>query len=343
MRLFFSCIAGLILGSAPVVFSYANTVQKEPALDENYYGVTILDERAWIVGYYGTILHSQDRGLTWEIQRSPSRSALYSVRFVTPDKGWISGSYGTLLQTKDGGKNWTAMPSGTTEHLFSLTWPDSRNGWAAGSRGVILRTEDGGGSWADSSVKEDLAFSSVSFVNPRRGWIAGEFGVIFHTQDGGKSWVKQRSPVEVTFSSGESRNLFALLFPDAITGFAVGIDGFILRTQGGANWRIMRQKTLGAKSLSANHLFAAATSKNRLWTVGERGTILQADRAGENWQAVKAAIPPVSLNSIAFGKNGFGLIVGNRGSVLRTDNGGTAWRPLTNHALAPRMDSRRLP
>ena len=33
----------------------ANTVQKEPALNENYFGVNILDERAWIVGYYGTI------------------------------------------------------------------------------------------------------------------------------------------------------------------------------------------------------------------------------------------------------------------------------------------------
>jgi len=343
MRLFFSCIAGLILGSAPVVLASANTVKKEPALNENYFGVNILDDRAWIVGYYGTILHSRDRGLTWELQPSPTRSALYSVRFVTPDKGWISGSYGTLLQTNDGGKNWTVMPSGTTEHLFDLSWPDRRNGWAVGSRGVILRTEDGGGSWTESSVKGDLTLSSVALVNTRRGWIAGEFGVIFQTQDGGKSWVKQKSPVEVTFSSGESRNLFALLFPDATTGFAFGIDGFILRTQGGANWRIMRQKTLGAKSLSANHLFAAATTKNRLWTVGERGTILQADPAGENWQAVKAAIPPVSLNSIAFGKNGFGLIVGNRGLVLRTENGGTAWKPLTNHALASRKDSRRLP
>ena len=60
---------------------------------------------------------------------------------------------------------------------------------------------------------------------------------------------------------------------------------------------------------------------------------LQANLAGESWQPVKLAIPPVSLNSIAFGKNGFGLIVGNRGLVLRTENGGTAWKPLANHAL----------
>jgi photosystem II stability/assembly factor-like uncharacterized protein len=343
MRQLFFCIAGLILQLAPAVFSHANPVQKEPALNDNFYGVTILADRAWIVGYYGTILHSQDRGVTWEIQRSPSRSALYSVRFVTPDRGWISGSYGALLRTQDRGKNWTAIPSGTTEHLFNLSWPDSRNGWAAGSRGVILRTADGGGSWTNSSVKEDLTFSSVSFVNPRRGWIAGEFGVIFQTQDAGKSWVKQKSPVEVTFSSGESRILFALLFPDVTTGFAFGIDGLILRTQGGKSWQIMRQKSMGEKSISTNHLFAAAASDSRLWTVGERGTILRADPAGENWQAVKAAIPPVSLNSIAFGKKGFGLIVGNQGLVLRTEDGGTVWKPLTNLSLAARKDAHRLP
>ena len=278
MRLLFFCIAGLILQLAPAVFTHASPVRIEPALDENFYGVSILDDRAWVVGYYGTILHSRDRGLTWAIQPSPSRSALYSVRFVTHDEGWISGSYGTLLRTQDGGKNWSIVPSGTAEHLFSLSWPDSRNGRAVGSRGAILRTEDGGTSWIDSSVKEDLTFSSVSFVNPRRGWTAGEFGVIFQTQDGGKSWSKQRSPVEVTFSSGESRILFALLLPDPTAGFAFGIDGLILRSRDGTHWRITRQKTPG----SANHLFAAATSKNRLWTVGERGTILQADPAGTN-------------------------------------------------------------
>jgi hypothetical protein len=38
MRLLFSCIAGLILGWSPVVFAYASTAQKEPALNENYFG-----------------------------------------------------------------------------------------------------------------------------------------------------------------------------------------------------------------------------------------------------------------------------------------------------------------
>ena len=115
-------------------------------------------------------------------------------------------------------------------------------GWAVGSRGTILHTRDGGRSWINSSLSEDLALSSVAFVNSTRGWIVGEFGVIFQTQNGGKNWIKQKSPVEVSFVSGESRNLFALLFPEPENGWAFGLDGVVLKTRGGSPWEVVRQK-----------------------------------------------------------------------------------------------------
>jgi photosystem II stability/assembly factor-like uncharacterized protein len=72
--------------------------------------------------------------------------------------------------------------------------------------------------------------------------------------------------------------------------------------------------------------------------VGERGTLLQGDLTGGNWRAFTATIPPVSLNGIAFGKDGFGLIVGNRGLVLRTEDGGNSWRTFPNQRLVPAKD-----
>ena len=329
MRFVFSCLAGLILGLAPPVFSsHAATLAKEPALQENFYGVQILDSRVWVVGYYGTILHSKDRGLTWEIQQSPTRSALFQVRFLSGEKGWISGSYGTVLHTTDGGQNWIAQPTGTTEHLFGLTFVNEQMGWAVGSRGTILQTRDSGRSWINLSLSEDLTFSSVAFVNSARGWIVGEFGVIFQTRDGGKNWIKQKSPVEVSFVSGESGNLFALLFLTPEKGWAFGLDGVVLKTLGGSSWKIMRQKEKTSSSPDANHLFAAAAFDGHLWAVGERGTLLQSDSEGKSWRQVKTEAPRVSLNAIAFGKNGLGLIVGNRGVLLRTEDGGTTWNRL---------------
>jgi photosystem II stability/assembly factor-like uncharacterized protein len=343
MRFVLSFLAGLILGMAPLVFSsHAADVPKEPVLQENFYGVQILDNRVWVVGYYGTILHSKDRGVTWEIQRSPTRTALFQVRFLGGGKGWISGSYGTLLYTADGGSNWSAQSTGTTEHLFGLTAFNEQTGWAVGSRGTILHTKDGGRSWINASLSEDLTLSSVAFVNPTKGWIVGEFGVIFQTQNGGQSWDKQKSPVEVSFVSGESRNLFALLFREPETGWAFGLDGVILKTRKGSRWEIVRQKKESDTS-TANHLFDAAASNGRLWAVGERGTVLQSDPDGINWQQAKVETPRLSLNGIAFGNNGFGLIVGNRGVMLRTEDAGITWKRLKIAPQGPAKGISRIP
>jgi photosystem II stability/assembly factor-like uncharacterized protein len=344
MRNFLSLAAGLILGSAlPFFYSQAADIAKEPAFQENFYGVQILDDQAWIVGYYGTVLHSKDKGMTWEIQPGPTRSALFRVRFVSPEKGWISGSYGTVLHTADGGRKWTAQPTGTTEHLLGLDWADEKLGWAVGSRGAVLRTADGGRSWSDLSLPEDLILSSVSFVNPAVGWAAGEFGVIYRTRDGGKSWRKQQSPVEVSFASGESRNLFALLFLDSQKGWAFGLDGVVLRTENGARWEVARRNGNPAGVTRRHHLFAAAAFNGRLWAVGERGTLLHADSDGKTWQQSRAGIPPVSLNDIAFGKNGFGLIAGNRGVMLRTQDSGVTWQRLRIVTQGPGKGASRAP
>ena len=95
MLFVFICLAGLVLGLAPPAFStHGASALKNIAVSENFYGVDIIDHQAWIVGYYGTILHSSDRGKSWEVQSSPTQSSLFNVRFVSPLKGWIGGSYG---------------------------------------------------------------------------------------------------------------------------------------------------------------------------------------------------------------------------------------------------------
>ena len=337
MRFAISWFTGLILGLAPALFyAHAAAPAKEPALQENFYGVYIAENRSWIVGYYGTILHSSDRGKTWQIQASPTRRALFSVRFVSALNGWINGGYGTVLHTLDGGKTWHTQPLHTTEHLFASHWLDESHGWMAGSRGMTIRTTDGGRSWTNFSVPGDFTFSAVHFVNPLRGWLAGEFGAIFQTLDGGKSWRKQKSPVEVSFDSGASQNLFALLFTAPAGGYAFGLDGLVLKTHDGTRWEIVRQRnnTDGAKA--THHLFAAAALNGRMSVVGERGTLLQSDPNSDNWRPADVQIPRLSLNGITFGKDGFGLVVGNRGLVLRTEDGGKNWKRL-------KIDLRRTP
>lgn len=315
----------LLLTSAGAGIAAVGAAQsKEPALAENFYGVSVVGDHAWISGYYGTILHSSNRGQSWQKQKSPTRNALFASHFLDRQRGWIAGSYGTLLRTEDGGENWQLVPTGTSEHLLRLTFIDEQSGWAVGSRALLLRTQDGGRMWRKTQLAGDFTVGDVSFIDLQRGWLAGEFGVIYRTDDGGDTWSKQPSPVEVAFASGESRNLFALLFPDRTTGFAFGLDGVILKSVGGANWGVVREKGSGA----SHHLFAATAHNDRLWAVGERGTFLHAASDGLHWQPVKTVTPRLSLNGIAFGANGLGFIVGNRGAVLRSENDGATWSPL---------------
>jgi photosystem II stability/assembly factor-like uncharacterized protein len=329
MLFVFTCLAGLVLGLARPAFStHGASALKNIAVSENFYGVDIIDHQAWIVGYYGTILHSSDRGKSWEVQSSPTQSSLFNVRFVSPLKGWIGGSYGTVLHTIDGGKNWRAQPVGTTEHLFAADWLEETHGWLVGSRGTTVRTEDGGRSWSASTLPGDFTFSGIKFISATRGWMVGEFGVIFQTKDGGKSWVKQKSPVEVSFSSGASQNLFALLFTAPTEGYAFGLDGLVLKTRDGSRWEIIRQRESANSAGATDHLFAAAVFNGRIFVVGERGTLLQSDPDTGNWRQVDLQIPRLSLNGIAIGKDGFGLTVGNRGLVLRTEDGGKTWKRL---------------
>ncbi len=185
--------------------------------------------------------------------------------------------------------------------------------------------------------------AAITFVSASRGWIVGEFGVIFQTSDGGKSWQKQKSPVEVSFSSGASQNLFALLFTAPTDGYAFGLDGLVLKTRDGARWEIVRHRETANSGSVANHLFAAAAFNGRISVVGERGTLLQSDPDSGSWRQAGVQIPRLSLNGIAFGKDGFGLAVGNRGLVLRTEDGGKNWKRLKIDVQLGANNPRRAP
>jgi len=299
---------------------------KELAFRDNFYDVAIRGDRAWIVGYYGTILTSRDRGLTWELQHSDTTEALFRVKFVNENKGWITGSYGTILHTEDGGKSWHRQTSPLEENLFGLTFIDDVIGWAVGSRGTILHTEDGGTTWSNRSIGEDVILNDVRFIDAKQGWIVGEFGRVYHTRDAGRTWRKQKSPIEVPFTSGTSRNLFRLLFPSQHQGWAFGLDGVVLTTTNGSTWNVASPISTSVSRAKPNHLFAAAVLSDTIWAVGERGTVLVSDSSNQTWLSAPFKTPPRSLNGIASGTQGLGLIIGNRGVILRTTDGGKQWK-----------------
>src|SRR5262245_5135738 len=72
--------------------------------DVNLYALSYGDpEHAWIVGEFGTIIASQDGGLTWKQQSTPVESTLFGVRFTDAQHGIAGGLDSVIRRTDDGG------------------------------------------------------------------------------------------------------------------------------------------------------------------------------------------------------------------------------------------------
>jgi photosystem II stability/assembly factor-like uncharacterized protein/tetratricopeptide (TPR) repeat protein len=79
----------------------------------DFYAVHSRGEHVWVAGRPGSIvLHSRDRGRTWDVRHTGQSLALHGIFFLTEQRGWAVGELGTVLGTDDGGKSWTVQRKG---------------------------------------------------------------------------------------------------------------------------------------------------------------------------------------------------------------------------------------
>lgn len=288
-------------------------------LNNDNYGVEIVEDSVWVAGYYGTILYSGDRGDTWEIQKSNTKESLYALIFPDNKTGWVVGSKGTILHTGNRGKKWEKQVCPTDENLLDVFFISPTTGWISGTFGTVLHTVNGGKTWTDQSIDEDLDIYSVCFVDQNNGWVVGEYGCIYHTNDGGTTWTSQVSPIEITMESGESQCLFKVRFKDPKCGMAVGIDGQILYTEnGGIGWDLL-------PTSFSNHLFDLSVKMERFFITGSKG--FMAVYLGNTFYSFNSGSNR-DLVGIDFGEQGLAISVGASGTLLRTMGDRINWHPL---------------
>ncbi|MEX1011099.1 MAG: YCF48-related protein [Balneolaceae bacterium] len=107
------------------------------------------DTTGWASGASGSIIRTQDGGVSWEIQEHRRKYAdpdqgfpeMRALHFTTPLNGRAVGFSGTILLTTDGGESWVPQVSGSTQALHDVSFPSARTGWVAGSNGTVLYTE----------------------------------------------------------------------------------------------------------------------------------------------------------------------------------------------------------
>jgi len=254
----------------------------------------------WVVGAAGTILKTNDAGITWRQQSSGTNVELRSVHFIDTSLGWAVGIAGAVLKTTDGGEHWTPQTSGVSTGLNFVYFVNATTGWVAGDNGKILKTTDRGASWVAQTSGISTNLIAVQFVDISTGWALGS--VLLRTSDGGANWLAYTAP--------NGRRTFH--FIDATTGWAAGGGGEIFKTiDSGLSWQRIRRGD--GNSLSSIRFIDAING----WAVGSFGQIIKTTDGGTNW-IDQASGTAEDLRSVHFVNAKLGWAVGQHGVILKT-------------------------
>jgi photosystem II stability/assembly factor-like uncharacterized protein len=318
-------------------------VERKISIADKFYDVKAIDaDHAFVVGYLGKILATENGGKSWQVMPSGTDRALYNVHFADSANGWISGQDGIMLHTTDGGKSWQRQNTGTAVYLFAISFLDGKHGFAVGDRATLLETRDGGQNWSlrklsqsagltaeQAITSQDPVLYGVQFVDQEYGWVVGEFGKIMHTRDGGATWVEQQDSLlgQGVFDVLDIPTFFGVHFTDRKNGLVAGLDGKIARTSdGGATWRF---EPMHLDYPIIDPLFRAFTMPNgTAWAVGAAGEIVRRDPGATEWKRAKLGMEVLTwLRGMAFVSPEDGWIVGGFGLILHTKDGGKTWLP----------------
>ena len=151
-------------------------------------------------------------------------------------------------------------------------------------------------------------------------YAVGSKAALMVSTDHGKTWemrtIKERNGDQLF----QDRDLYSIRFaPDGKTGWVVGEDGLILKTDdGAATWTLQ-------DSGNPNSFFKIAVIDDQnAVAVGDNGAIVRTTDGGAHWQTVK---PPkeVALFDVTFQDKQNGWSVGEFSSIIKTTDGGQTW------------------
>jgi len=109
---------------------------------DNYQEVFFISDRiGWIVGQAGSILKTEDNGVSWAELRKPQihgKENLINIHFRDEDHGVAVGEDGVVFTTIDGGQSWSRVRN-LPEYNFTSVYLRDDVAWLGTESGHILR------------------------------------------------------------------------------------------------------------------------------------------------------------------------------------------------------------
>lgn len=106
----------------------------------------------WAVGTAGSIFHTTNGGVSWDLQHSDSNRPLNAVSFFDSQRGIAIGN--APFYTTNGGDTW--LPgAGMIGSFYGLDFVDATTAFASGGGGITMKTTDGGAE-LDPAAQSDI-------------------------------------------------------------------------------------------------------------------------------------------------------------------------------------------
>jgi photosystem II stability/assembly factor-like uncharacterized protein len=304
---------GLAGCEAPLDLSLVEREIKKPVHRfDQLKAAAVNHRRILVVGDYGTVLTTTDKGESWQRTRLPTRASLLAVaacgdgRFIAIDtvrNAWVSDTEGA---------NWQQRPLGTQESPMAVACDPRGRFWVTASFSTLISSDDLGKTWKEQSQDEDMLFTHVQWLDTDTAVVAGEFGSIYFTHDGGETWERGKDipnefyPMAAHFNSPKE-------------GWVAGLSGTILYTaDGGESWNKQ-------PSQSKAPIYSLIAHGERLYATGDSGTLLRLE--GGEWRSVPDAPRMFSylITAVPVGDEKL-LVTGGRGNlspIVIADSGET--------------------
>jgi photosystem II stability/assembly factor-like uncharacterized protein len=132
-----------------------------------------------IVGGNGTILFTDDAGLSWKqaTVAGEVKPRLNSVFFINQRHGWAAGNQGKIYATMNGGKYWREQTSKVAKNLNDIFFLNTAEGYAVGDEGTILHTTTAGNVWNEQEPVVRHKLERIFFTG-QKGFAVGFGGTI---------------------------------------------------------------------------------------------------------------------------------------------------------------------
>ncbi|PCJ47016.1 MAG: glycosyl hydrolase [Gammaproteobacteria bacterium] len=277
---------------------------------DRFQKITRNNDAIVLVGSFGTILVSNDDGVTWSRQNLKSQDTLIDVT-TCPDSSFVAlGLEGLIWRSEDNGKTWISYELSTNETPQTLDCAPDGKIWVAGSYTTFFSSADKGLTWKSESLDEDMIISYIKFFNASDGIATAEFGMIIKTHDGGNTWNLQPSMPNEFYP-------IASLFTDMNTGWVAGLGGKMFFTNdGGENW-------INEITNVPVPIYSLSIDSTKIYALGALGTLLvrQLDKTvAPKWLAFETDINIRTYLRASLPIENHIIVAGGSGTLVRLAN-----------------------